>query len=254
MKKTLLLISIILLASFMWGGYYIEPTDTDYIQISMIQDDILVSTDAFVGPMIQLLPVNHHEGDMAAAEKKDIGARTPQEAMQKSRNAEKDSTNLFNEGFYVESIEKAEEAEYYAALAKNWFRTDRLMKRAEERMVLAVRYNMKERNPELYAEANDLYTKAQEQYKNYEFEMASENALAVTTLLQDMTPPSTGKTYTVKDKVPADCFWNIAGYPEIYGDPTQWPKIYEANKDKLRQPNNPDLIHPGMVFVIPPLN
>jgi nucleoid-associated protein YgaU len=59
------------------------------------------------------------------------------------------------------------------------------------------------------------------------------------------------KTYTV---VPGDCFWLISERPDIYNDPWQWRKIYQANKNVLHDPDNPSLIHPGMVFEIPPLN
>jgi nucleoid-associated protein YgaU len=35
----------------------------------------------------------------------------------------------------------------------------------------------------------------------------------------------------------------------VYGSANAWRKIYEANKDKIK---NPDLIYPGQVFTIPP--
>ena len=34
----------------------------------------------------------------------------------------------------------------------------------------------------------------------------------------------------------------------VYGERQQWRKIYEANKDQIK---NPDLIHPGQTFRIP---
>ena len=34
----------------------------------------------------------------------------------------------------------------------------------------------------------------------------------------------------------------------FYGDAQQWRKIFEANKDQIK---NPDLIHPGQTFRIP---
>lgn len=46
-----------------------------------------------------------------------------------------------------------------------------------------------------------------------------------------------------------DCLWNIAGRPEIYSDPFQWPKIWQANTDKIK---NPDVIQPGWVLSVPP--
>ncbi len=46
-----------------------------------------------------------------------------------------------------------------------------------------------------------------------------------------------------------DCLWNISGKSEIYADPHQWPKIWMANTDKIK---NPDIIQPGWVLSIPP--
>lgn len=46
-----------------------------------------------------------------------------------------------------------------------------------------------------------------------------------------------------------DCLWNIAGQSGIYGDPLQWPKIWQANTDKIK---NPDIIQPGWVLTVPP--
>jgi len=46
-----------------------------------------------------------------------------------------------------------------------------------------------------------------------------------------------------------DCLWNIAGKGQIYGDPFQWPKIWQANTNIIR---NPDIIFPGQVLQIPP--
>ncbi len=51
-------------------------------------------------------------------------------------------------------------------------------------------------------------------------------------------------TYTVKK---GECLWYIAGYPEIYGNPLEWPKIYKANRDIIR---DPDFIYPGQVLRI----
>lgn len=46
-----------------------------------------------------------------------------------------------------------------------------------------------------------------------------------------------------------DCLWNIAGRAEIYADPFQWPKIWQANTDQIK---NPDVIQPGWVLSVPP--
>jgi len=50
-------------------------------------------------------------------------------------------------------------------------------------------------------------------------------------------------THTV---VPGDTLSGIAR--KYYGSAARWPEIFEANKDKIQ---NPNLIYPGQVFVIP---
>jgi len=56
-------------------------------------------------------------------------------------------------------------------------------------------------------------------------------------------PKAAERTYTV---AAGDNLSKIA--KKMYGDANQWKKIFEANTDKLK---NPDLIHPGQVLRIP---
>ena len=56
-------------------------------------------------------------------------------------------------------------------------------------------------------------------------------------------PASAGRSYTVKS---GDSLSKIA--KAHYGDGSQWKRIYEANRDKIK---DPDLIHPGQEFTIP---
>jgi nucleoid-associated protein YgaU len=48
-----------------------------------------------------------------------------------------------------------------------------------------------------------------------------------------------------------DCLWRIAGFDFIYGNPTEWKRIYKHNKSTFRYPDNPDLIYPGQILEIP---
>lgn len=54
-------------------------------------------------------------------------------------------------------------------------------------------------------------------------------------------------SYTV---VKGDHLWGIARKKEHYGNGFAWPKIYNANRDQIK---NPDLIYPKQVFKVPPL-
>lgn len=50
-----------------------------------------------------------------------------------------------------------------------------------------------------------------------------------------------------------DSLWLISSYDFIYGDGMYWYILYNANKQKLKNPKNPNLILPGQILVIPSL-
>lgn len=58
-----------------------------------------------------------------------------------------------------------------------------------------------------------------------------------------------GKVYTVgtwqRDR---DCLWNIAKKKDIYANAWWWPKIWQGNRDQIK---DPDLIYPGQKLKIP---
>jgi len=57
------------------------------------------------------------------------------------------------------------------------------------------------------------------------------------------------KTYTVgtwsRDR---DCLWNIAKKKDVYANAWMWPKIWQGNRDKIK---DPDVIKPRWVLKIP---
>ncbi len=62
-------------------------------------------------------------------------------------------------------------------------------------------------------------------------------------LTAQQTKPTTHKV------VNGDCLWNLA--EQFYGNPYQWRKIWDANKDSIADPN---LIYPGQMLTIPGSN
>ena len=85
------------------------------------------------------------------------------------------------------------------------------------------------------------------QYRPYATKIVkvSNDSASVTPVREQSNSPAPKQetTYTVEK---GDTLWNIA--KEIYGDGSLYTAIYEANKDKI---SNPNLIQIGMVLTIP---
>ncbi len=73
---------------------------------------------------------------------------------------------------------------------------------------------------------------------------------ALKNTLKAYSAEGSGVTYTVgtwaRDR---DCLWNIAKKPRIYGNAFMWPKIYQGNRDLIK---DADVIEPGWKLKIPP--
>ncbi len=61
----------------------------------------------------------------------------------------------------------------------------------------------------------------------------------------NMSNAMAGSEYTV---VSGDNLWNISAKDSTYGNPYQWPLIYKANSNQIK---DADLIYAGQVFSIP---
>ena len=91
-----------------------------------------------------------------------------------------------------------------------------------------------------------------------ELAQAKESKIAYLTEMENKLAELDGKLAALKAKVPAniydqytvvngDYLWKIAKNDDIYGDPFQWIRIYNVNKDQIK---NPDLIYADQVFNI----
>ncbi len=156
-----------------------------------------------------------------------------------------------------ESKEYLEKSDEYVATMLLKFRANGKIQLAEEKLRYARGIGAETSAPDTFNKAKAGLADAKTAYTNEDYESSTEYAENVISLLEGIRPAKTAaealpKYYTVR-LIPErrDCFWLIAEYPFVYGDPWKWPTLYEANKDKLEDPENPRIIQPGMVFEIP---
>ncbi|WP_321991091.1 hypothetical protein [Marispirochaeta aestuarii] len=165
------------------------------------------------------------------------------------------------------SAEYAQKSDEYVARMLAQYRANQLLQRAVGLRGQVERSGRSRENPADFAKAVGFIEAAGELYNNGSYSQSSESSREAIALLETfggartVQPQEPGEepsksglpaAYLVR-KLPGaeDCFWRIAGYPFVYGDTSAWKPLYEANKNKLPQPDNWDLMYPGMVMDIP---
>ena len=166
----------------------------------------------------------------------------------------------FAEGNYDDAINYAVEAIRFAELSDEFVSLQALIKEANDailaadaRLAWARQTGVSTRHATEYQEAASVFAEALEARSREEWANARDLALRVLAIFEGIPGVTTlPAQYLVRSwHTTRDCLWNIAAMEEIYGDPWQWRHIYNANRDKMPQPGNPDLIHPGMILDIP---
>ncbi len=84
--------------------------------------------------------------------------------------------------------------------------------------------------------ANNARSQAEMAVKQYYLEQGMDRSL-----------PTAGGSVASYNVIKGDSLWGIAGKDETYSNPYQWPLIYKANSDKIK---DADLIFPGQEFDI----
>jgi nucleoid-associated protein YgaU len=174
------------------------------------------------------------------------------------------------EGEYDKSAEYSQEAVHYAELSDEYIKKMLVQQKANKaideafrRLAWAKNEDIKKYYPKEFENAQEFYDNAISARKLNEWEDALSNALAVIESLSTVAaPPPKGSVPANLPALPTqyivrpwdefgDCFWNIAKW--FYGNPWKWRTIYNANKEKIPDPNNPNLIDIGTVLDIPSL-
>lgn len=163
-------------------------------------------------------------------------------------------------GEYELSIEYAQRAEENAALSEAYVRqmlvraeADDAMRRAKQKIEFARSVDAEKNFPMAFSSALKMYASAEEAYNSEDYPTATNYAKQVLDALADIkevTPLP--QYYVVRPWAETkDCYWNIAGRSYVYNNPLLWENLYQANKQNMPRPNDPNLILPGMKMEIP---
>lgn len=172
----------------------------------------------------------------------------------------KKAQNALDAGEYDLSVEYAQKAEENAALSQAFVKkmlakadADKAMKAASKKIDYAKSIGAERNFPMAYSSAQKSYASAQESYNGEDYESATAYANQVLTALADIkeiTPLP--EFYVVRPWADTkDCYWNISGRNYVYDNPLLWENLYQANKENMPRPNDPNLILPGMKMKIP---
>ncbi len=105
-------------------------------------------------------------------------------------------------------------------------------------------------DPSYLKTAQKLWEKGVEARNAENLELANEYFHQAKIFVEAYQSNAVSDFYTVVGrKVDTDCLWRISEYDFIYDNPFLWPKIWRRNKRIIQ---NPDLIFPGQVLIIPP--
>lgn len=164
----------------------------------------------------------------------------------------------YGQGRYDEATELAREAMRYAQLSDEYVAmhlrirdTKEAIGSARFRLDWAWRMGAPTRYAEVYQSAWDTFAEAEEAGEREAWDQAMAFALRVIDILAVVTPVLPARFLVNTWEGTRDCLWNIAALPEIYGDGSRWPVLYQANRHIMPRPGNPHLIHPGMILEIP---
>ena len=166
-------------------------------------------------------------------------------------------------GQYADSVEYAKKAEENAALSKAYIETMMARNEAEDVLNLArnqiawaEKIDAPNTFPMAYTAAKESLSKAELAFSNEDYQKTTEYAQETLNALEGVVAGTPlPKYYIVKPWGESkDCYWNISGRPYVYNNPRLWENLYQANKDNMPKPEDPNIITPGMKILIPSIN
>ena len=168
----------------------------------------------------------------------------------------------FDAGQYDDAVDYSAKADENAALSKAYIDMMLARSNAESEMKIALnRINWAESIsadktfPMAFTAAKDAYASAEGAFGREDFAGAydyAKQSIAALDGIYEVTPLP--EFYIVRPWAETkDCYWNISGRPYVYNNPLLWENLYQANKQNMPKPQDPNLIMPGMKMKIPSL-
>lgn len=168
----------------------------------------------------------------------------------------------FDAGQYDDAVEYSKKAAENAALSQAYidsmmarYNAEQQLKLAENKIKWAEGIGCERTFPMAYTAAKEAYGNAESAFGKEDYAASQDyakQAIAALDGVYEVTPLP--EYYIVRPWAETkDCFWNISGRPYVYNNPLLWENLYQENKNNIPQPNNPNLIMPGMKMKIPSL-
>ena len=185
------------------------------------------------------------------------------EYQKKARELTTLAQEAFDEGDYDKAIELTAQAEEYAEKSQAYIQMMIAKSDAEKQMTIAknqqawaLRVRGDVNYPMAYSAGTKSLENGQVAFDKEDFAGASAfaiEAIQAFSSIEEVTPLP--QFYIVRPWAEnKDCYWNISGRSYVYNNPTLWENLYQANKSKMKDPANPDLIYPGMKVEIPSIS
>ena len=182
------------------------------------------------------------------------------EYQKKARELTALAQEAFDEGNYDKAIELTAQAEENAEKSQAYIQmmiakadAEKQMTIAKNQQAWALRVRGDVNYPMAYSAGTKSLENGQIAFDKEDFVGASAYAIEAIqsfSSIEEVTPLP--QFYIVKPWAEnKDCYWNISGRSYVYNNPTLWENLYQANKSKMKDPANPDLIYPGMKMEIP---
>ncbi len=172
--------------------------------------------------------------------------------------------NAFLEKQYKESIEKSEQA---LALMEKIYQENGssslalmhkallLLDKARNELKDAKESIDEKENQDILNQAENAIDEALKFYHDNQYLQSMDKSQFVLNLLSGLDYGHVFPRYYKVQLIPnkRDCLWRIAEKDFVYGDGFKWPVLFRANKNRLKFPDNPNLIYPWKIVEIPSL-